>query len=94
VPRAVGQLKGNQSLTHSNRQASRSVAYLAVEIITGLVLASCLIFVRSFRWAFGGAKDNLRTVAFIISVISAIMYVHNLLGASKLVLISHELLYP
>ena len=55
-------------------QASRSDGYLAVEIIAGLVLISCLFFVRSFRWLFRGTTDRVRTYVFVLSIIATIMY--------------------
>lgn len=56
-------------------QASRSAGFLAVEISTGIVVAACLFFVHSFRWTFRGKTDTFRTSAFILAIISAIMYV-------------------
>jgi hypothetical protein len=54
-----------------------------VESITGLVVASCLFFVRSFRWTFRDTADTVRNFAFILSSISAVMYVQNLTRPTK-----------
>jgi len=54
--------------------ASRSVGFLVFEGITALVVASCLFFVRSFRWTFRHTEDTVRNFAFILSTISAVVY--------------------
>jgi len=54
--------------------ASRSAGFLAVEIVTGLVLILCLFFVPRFKWILNNGRDTVRTFAFVLSTVMAVVY--------------------